>query len=106
MDKAPIQLKNARKNVIFSGVGYALPLVAALATIPVMVISLGTDLSGNRFIKCRPVICIFIQCGGCFVHRCAKASAGSASLANHGSSLVFQLHEPVFPECLQGVSPL
>lgn len=55
MDKAPIQLKNARKNVIFSGVGYALPLVAALATIPVMVISLGTDLYG-LYIICTSLI--------------------------------------------------
>lgn len=38
--------KNLRKNVVFSGVGYALPLLAALVTIPVMVGKLGTDLYG------------------------------------------------------------
>ena len=39
-------MKNVHKNVIFSGVGYLLPLVAALATIPIMVKYLGTDLYG------------------------------------------------------------
>ena len=39
-------MKNVKKNVIFSGVGYILPLSAALVTIPLMVKYLGTDLYG------------------------------------------------------------
>lgn len=39
-------MKNVQKNVIFSGVGYILPLIAALATIPIMVKYLGIDLYG------------------------------------------------------------
>lgn len=39
-------MKNVKKNVIFSGVGYILPLIAALVTIPLMVKYLGTDLYG------------------------------------------------------------
>ena len=39
-------MKNIQKNVIFSSVGYILPLLAALATIPIMVQHLGEDLYG------------------------------------------------------------
>ena len=39
-------MKNVQKNVNFSGVGYILPLIAALATIPIMVKYLGIDLYG------------------------------------------------------------
>ena len=39
-------MKNIQKNVIFSGLGYMLPIMAALITIPVMVKHLGTDLYG------------------------------------------------------------
>lgn len=38
--------KNTRKNLVFTGFGYALPLLAALLTIPIMVSQLGTDLYG------------------------------------------------------------
>ena len=55
MDEVPVQLKNARKNVIFSGFGYALPLLAALATIPIMVGALGADLYG-LYVICTSLI--------------------------------------------------
>jgi O-antigen/teichoic acid export membrane protein len=39
-------MKNVKKNVIFSGVGYVLPLLTALVTIPIMIKHLGVDLYG------------------------------------------------------------
>ncbi|OQX06222.1 MAG: hypothetical protein BWK73_31415 [Thiothrix lacustris] len=48
-------MNNARKNVVFTGVGYALPLLAALATIPIIVLKLGTDLYG-LYIICISLI--------------------------------------------------
>lgn len=39
-------MKNIRRNVIFTGIGYVLPLLAALATIPLMTVKLGVDLYG------------------------------------------------------------
>ncbi|OQX06223.1 MAG: hypothetical protein BWK73_31420 [Thiothrix lacustris] len=39
-------MKNIQKNLVFSAVGYMLPMLAALATIPVMVDRLGVDLYG------------------------------------------------------------
>lgn len=39
-------MQNAQRNVIFSVIGYVLPLLAALATIPIMVMKLGVDLYG------------------------------------------------------------
>ncbi|MEB4591167.1 oligosaccharide flippase family protein [Candidatus Thiothrix sp. Deng01] len=39
-------MKNVQRNVVFSVVGYALPLLAALATIPFMVSKLGTEFYG------------------------------------------------------------
>ena len=39
-------MKHLQKNVLFSGIGYVLPLLAALGTIPVMVKYLGADLYG------------------------------------------------------------
>lgn len=39
-------MKNIRRNVIFTGIGYVLPLLAALATIPLMTLKLGVDLYG------------------------------------------------------------
>lgn len=47
--------KNAKKNILFSGVGYLLPLLAALVTIPVMVLKLGVDLYG-LYIICVSLI--------------------------------------------------
>ena len=48
-------MKNIRKNVVFTGIGYALPLLAALATIPVIVSKLGVDLYG-LYIICVSLI--------------------------------------------------
>lgn len=39
-------MKNIRKNIVFSSIGYVLPMLAALVTIPVMVGKLGVDLYG------------------------------------------------------------
>lgn len=39
-------MKNIRRNVIFTGIGYVLPLLAALATIPLMTLKLGVELYG------------------------------------------------------------
>jgi O-antigen/teichoic acid export membrane protein len=46
---------STRKNVVFSAFGYALPLLAALATIPIMVSKLGTDLYG-LYVICTSLI--------------------------------------------------
>ncbi len=48
-------MKNIRKNVIFTGIGYTLPLLAALLTIPIMVNKLGVDLYG-LYIICVSLI--------------------------------------------------
>ncbi|MEN9424932.1 MAG: hypothetical protein RL122_2315 [Pseudomonadota bacterium] len=48
-------MKNLRKNVVFTGIGYLLPLIAALATIPVIVSKLGIDLYG-LYIICVSLI--------------------------------------------------
>lgn len=48
-------MNHVRKNVIFTGLGYALPLLAALATIPIIVIKLGVDLYG-LYIICISLI--------------------------------------------------
>lgn len=48
-------MKNIRKNVLFTGLGYILPLLAALATIPVMVNKFGDDLYG-LYIICISLI--------------------------------------------------
>lgn len=55
MSKSSIQPKNVRKNVVFSAIGYALPLLAALATIPIMVSKLGSDLYG-LYVICTSLI--------------------------------------------------
>ncbi|WML89814.1 oligosaccharide flippase family protein [Thiothrix lacustris] len=55
MIKTTVPRKNIRSNVIFSVLGYALPLLAALATIPIMVRALGTDLYG-LYIICTSLI--------------------------------------------------
>ena len=39
-------MKNVKKNVVYSAIGYILPLLAALVTIPIMVGHLGNDLYG------------------------------------------------------------
>lgn len=39
-------MKNIQKNLLFSAIGYMLPMLAALATIPIMVSKLGVDLYG------------------------------------------------------------
>jgi O-antigen/teichoic acid export membrane protein len=48
-------MKNLRKNIVFTGLGYLLPLIAALATIPVIVNKLGIDLYG-LYIICVSLI--------------------------------------------------
>ncbi|MDQ5768387.1 flippase [Thiothrix subterranea] len=48
-------MNDTRKNVVFTGVGYALPLLAALATIPIIVVKLGVDLYG-LYIICISLI--------------------------------------------------
>lgn len=39
-------MRNVKKNVVYSAIGYMLPLLAALVTIPIMVKHLGSDLYG------------------------------------------------------------
>lgn len=48
-------MKNIRKNIIFSGIGYILPILAALATIPIMTAKLGVDLYG-LYVICASLI--------------------------------------------------
>jgi len=48
-------MKHIRKNVVFTGIGYALPLLAALATIPIIVSKLGVDLYG-LYVICGSLI--------------------------------------------------
>ncbi len=48
-------MQNIRKNVIFTGIGYILPLLAALLTIPVMTSKLGVELYG-LYVICYSLI--------------------------------------------------
>ncbi|WP_028489254.1 flippase [Thiothrix lacustris] len=48
-------MRNIRKNIVFSGLGYALPLLASLASIPIIISQLGVDLYG-LYIICVSLI--------------------------------------------------
>ncbi len=55
MQKTSTQQPNTRKNVVFSSLGYAFPLLAALATIPIMIGALDIDLYG-LYVICTSLI--------------------------------------------------
>lgn len=57
-------MKNAYRNIMFSGLGYIIPLIISLATIPIMIHKMGTDIYG-LYIICVSLIgfMVFVDLG-------------------------------------------